>query len=162
MNAALTLSDGHQRLQALVGAWRGEEEMSATQWAPAGTASAEAVAEADFGGLFVTQRYRQTRDGNESFAARNIFGFDQADGLAKMYAFDSMGFAPVSPACGSWDGDALVLERSSPRGSARVAYIFESPDSYRTELKFKPAGAEIWQDMAKGAFQRVSPSSITL
>lgn len=164
MNAApsFALSDGHQRLQALVGAWRGEEEMSATQWAPAGMAAVEVVAEAEFGGLFVTQRYRQMRDGRESFAARNVFGFDQADGLTKMYAFDSMGFVPASPASGSWDGDRLVLERSSPRGAARITYILESQDSYRTELRFRPADSETWQDMAKGAFSRVSSSSITL
>ena len=45
MNAApsFTLSAEHQRLQALVGAWRGEEEVSATQWADAGTAEAQVL-----------------------------------------------------------------------------------------------------------------------
>jgi hypothetical protein len=164
MNASpsFTLSSGHQRLQALVGAWRGEEEMSATQWAPAGLATAEVEATAEFGGLFVTQRYRQVRDGRESFASHNVFGFDQADGLTKMFAFDTMGFVPAGPAVGSWNGETLVLERSSPRGSARVAYMIDGPDSYRTHLEFKPAGSENWQDMAKGAFRRVSPSETTL
>jgi hypothetical protein len=157
MNAkpSFTLSPGHQRLQALVGSWRGEEEMAATQWAPAGPATAEVETVAEFGGLFVTQSYRQMRDGGESFAARNVFGFDQADGLTKMFAFDSMGFFPASPASGSWDGDTLALERSSPRGAARVTYVIDGPDSYRTRLEFKPAGSENWQDMAKGTFRRL-------
>ena len=162
MSAALSLTPHHQRLQALVGAWRGEEEMSATQWAPAGRASAKVEAMAEFDGLFVVQHYRQTRDGQESFASRNVFGFDQADGLTKMFAFDSMGFFPAGPASGSWDGDRLVLERSSPRGAARVTYTIDGPDGYRTRLEFNPAGSENWQDMAKGTFRRVSPSQTTL
>jgi hypothetical protein len=163
MNAvpSFVLSPGHQRLQALVGAWHGEEEMSATQWAPAGRATADVETVAEFGGLFVAQRYRQTRDGKESFASHNVFGFDQADGLTKMFAFDSMGFFPASPASGAWDGDRLVLERSSPRGAARLTYMLDGPDSYRTHLEFKPAGSANWQDMAKGTFRRVSPSQTT-
>ena len=157
-NPSQTLSPGHQRLQALVGTWRGEEEMSATQWAPAGPARAEVETVVEFGGLFVMQRYRQVRDGRESFAAHNVFGFDQADGLTKMFAFDSMGFFPASPATGSWDGDTLVLERSSPRGAARMIYMVDAADGYRTNLQFKRAGSDDWQDMAKGTFRRVSPS----
>jgi hypothetical protein len=136
--------------------------MSATQWAPAGPATAEVETVAEFGGLFVTQRYRQTRDGQESFASHNVFGFDQADGLTKMFAFDSMGFFPVSPASGSWNDNTLVLERSSPRGAARVTYLVDGPDSYRTRLEFKPAGSENWRDMATGTFRRVSLSETTL
>jgi hypothetical protein len=160
-NPSFALSSGHQRLQALVGSWRGEEEMSATQWTPAGPATAEVEATAEHGGLFVTQRYRQTRGGRESFASHNVFGFDPADGLTKMFAFDSMGFFPSMPASGTWNGDTLVLERSSPRGAARVSYLFDGADRYRTHLEFKPAGSDDWQDMAKGAFRRMSPTNTT-
>ncbi|TIW14512.1 MAG: DUF1579 domain-containing protein, partial [Mesorhizobium sp.] len=43
MNAApfSSLSADHQRLQALVGAWCGEEDVAATQWTDAGTATSE-------------------------------------------------------------------------------------------------------------------------
>jgi len=162
MNAASfsSLSDGHQRLQALVGAWRGEEEVSATQWADGGTATAEVLAEAQFGGLFVVQRYRQRRDGTISFGAHSVFGFDQQNSVVTMHQFDSMGFVPTSPASGAWNGDELTLDRSSPRGSARVDYIFDGADGYRMRLRFKPAGSDVWQDMVSGVYQRVSPSSI--
>ncbi|RWB71913.1 MAG: DUF1579 domain-containing protein [Mesorhizobium sp.] len=162
MNASpfSSLSDGHQRLQALVGAWRGEEEVAATQWTDAGTATAEVLAEAEFGGLFVVQRYRQRRDGTVSFGAHNVFGFDQQNGLVTMHQFDSMGFVPMSPATGTWNGGELALERSSPRGAARVTYGFDSADSYRMKLQFKPAGSDAWQDMVSGRYRRVSPSTI--
>lgn len=162
MNAApfSSLSAAHQRLQALVGAWRGEEEVAATQWTDAGTATSEVLAEAEFGGLFVVQRYRQRRDGTISFGAHNVFGFDQQNGLATMHQFDSMGFVPMSPATGMWNGSELTLERSSPRGAARVSYGFEGADTYRMKLEFRPAGSDAWQDMVSGFYRRVSPSTI--
>src|SRR3954449_8093771 len=127
MNIAVApqLSPAHQRLQALVGTWRGEERVGATQWTAAGVATSEVVAEAEFGGLFVTQRYNQTRDGKVSFESRNVFGVDQSDGTTKFWQFDSMGFVPPAPASGTWDGDTLTLERSSPRGAARTRYVLE-------------------------------------
>ena len=162
MNAApfSSLSAGHQRLQALVGAWRGEEEVAATQWTDAGIAEAEVLAEAQFGGLFVVQRYRQKREGTVSFGSHNVFGFDQQNSLVTMHQFDSMGFVPASPATGMWTGSGLVLERSSPRGSARVAYAFSDTDTYRMKLQFKPAGSDVWQDMVSGLYRRVSPSEM--
>jgi hypothetical protein len=152
----------YQRLHALIGAWRGEEEISATQWAPAGKAEAEVFAEAEMDGMFLNQSYRQTRDGRVSFRSRNIFGIDGLDGLVKMLQFDSMGFFPVSSAFGSWNGNALVLDRSSPRGFARISYFIENSDSYRTRLEFRSASADIWQDMVAGMFRRVARSSINL
>ena len=162
MNAASfsSLSADHQRLQALVGAWRGEEEVADTQWADGGTATSDVLAEAQFGGLFVVQRYRQRRDGTVSFGSHSVFGFDQQNALVTMHQFDSMGFVPVSPATGAWNGTELVLERSSPRGSARVTYSFDDADAYRMRLHFKPAGNDSWQDMVSGVYRRVSPSTI--
>ena len=155
-----SLSADHQRLQALVGAWRGEEEVADTQWADGGMATSDVLAEAQFGGLFVVQSYRQRRDGTISFGSHNVFGFDQQNGVATMHQFDSTGFVPLAPATGTWDGSELNLERSSPRGSARVTYVFDNADTYRMRLHFKPAGSDAWQDMVSGVYKRVSPSSI--
>ncbi|MER9843242.1 DUF1579 domain-containing protein [Mesorhizobium australicum] len=162
MNAASfsSLSDGHQRLQALVGAWRGEEEVSDTQWADGGPATSEVLAEAEFGGQFVVQRYRQRRDGTISFGSHCVFGFDQQNGLVTMHQFDSMGFVPVSPATGTWDGNTLTLLRSSSRGAARVTYDFDGGDSYRMRLEFQPIGSDAWQDMVSGLYRRVLPSEL--
>jgi hypothetical protein len=162
MNAASfsSLSADHQRLQALVGAWRGEEEVADTQWADGGTATSEVLAEAQFGGLFVVQRYRQRRDGTISFGAHSVFGFDQQNGVVTMHQFDSMGFVPVSPATGTWNGSELVLERSSPRGAARVTYHFDGGDSYRMRLQFQPVGSDAWQEMVSGLYRRVLPSEL--
>ena len=162
MNAASfsSLSADHQRLQALVGAWRGEEEVSDTQWADGGPATSEVLAEAQFGGLFVVQRYRQRRDGTVSFGAHSVFGFDQQNSVVAMHQFDSMGFVPASPATGTWNGSELVLERSSPRGAARVTYDFDGSDSYRMRLQFQPVGSDAWQETVSGLYRRVLPSEL--
>lgn len=55
-------------------------------------ATSEVVAEAEFGGLFISQRHRQTRDDQVSFETHNMFGFDPSDGSFKLWQFDSMGF----------------------------------------------------------------------
>ncbi|CAN7243798.1 DUF1579 family protein [Mesorhizobium sp. LjRoot246] len=162
MNAATfsSLSADHQRLQALVGAWHGEEDLAATQWTDAGIATSEVVAQAEFGGLFVVQRYRQWRDGTVSFGAHSVFGFDQQNSVVTMHQFDSMGFVPTSPASGTWDGNTLTLLRSSPRGAARVIYDFDGSDSCRTRLQFQPVGSDAWQEMVSGVYRRVPPSEI--
>ncbi|PDQ19146.1 DUF1579 domain-containing protein [Mesorhizobium sanjuanii] len=160
MNAASfsSLSADHQRLQALVGAWRGEEDVAETQWADGGPATSEVTAEAQFGGLFVVQRYRQRRDGTVSFGAHSVFGFDQQNSVVTMHQFDSMGFVPASPATGVWEGNTLTLLRSSPRGAARVTYDFDGGDSYRMRLQFQPVGSGAWQEMVTGLYRRVPPS----
>jgi hypothetical protein len=112
--------------------------------------------------LFVVQRYRQRRDGTVSFGSHNVFGFDQQNKVVTMHQFDSMGFVPMSPGTGRWDGDELVLERSSPRGAARVTYGFDNSDTYRMKLHFKPVGSDAWQDMVSGRYRRVSPSTINV
>jgi hypothetical protein len=118
------------------------------------------LAEAQFGGLFVVQRYRQRRDGTVSFGAHNVFGFDQQSGAVTMHQFDSMGFVPASPASGTWDGNRLTLLRSSPRGAARVSYDFDGSDSYRMRLQFQPVSSDGWQDMVMGLYRRVQPSAM--
>ncbi|WP_027059395.1 DUF1579 family protein [Mesorhizobium loti] len=162
MNAASfsSLSEGHQRLQALVGAWRGEEEVADTQWADGGAATSEVLAEPQFGGLFVVQRYRQRRDGTISFGSHNVFGFDQQNDVVTMHQFDSMGFVPAGPSTGSWTGGPLTLLRSSPRGAARVTYNFDGSDSYRMRLEFQPPGSGTWQEMVSGLYRRVLPSEL--
>jgi hypothetical protein len=71
-----------------------------------------------------------------------------------------MGFVPMSPATGAWNGSELTLERSSPRGAARVTYGFDGADAYRMRLQFRPAGSDAWQDMVRGVYRRVGPSEM--
>ena len=157
MTTPSPLRSEHQRFQALLGSFEGEEQVSATPWTRAGAAKGYLSAETDLGGLFLNQTYRQVRDGQTTFEARNIFGFDVNDGTYKLYQFDTVGFVPPVPATGTWSGDELVLEKSSPRGRARSRYQFEDQDRFRLRVEFAPAGSDIWQDVVSGVYRRIVP-----
>lgn len=105
-----------QRLEFLVGALHGPERMHATQWAPAGTAQGRVRGEVD------------------------------VDGRVLLYPFDSVGHPPEAPAVGSWHGDDLVFERSSPRGSARTTYT-PTADGYTWSKQFRSPDDDRWQPM---------------
>ncbi|OLP59541.1 DUF1579 domain-containing protein [Xaviernesmea oryzae] len=153
-NASSQLSQHHLRLGALVGAWVGDEQVAASAWTAAGAAESDVAAEPLFGGVFVEQRYRQVRDQSVAFESRNVFGFDATDQRYKLYQFDTFGFAPPTPASGVWEGDDLVFERSSPRGTQRTVFHFENEDSYRMSVSFLPAGGSDWQEVVSGSYRR--------
>ena len=157
-----TPSAAHFRLNAFAGVWEGDERVAASAWTSEGKASAEFSGEALFGGFFLEQRYRQTRDGAVSFEARNVFGFDVSDQAYKLYQFDTAGFAPPSPASGEWPGNELVLMKTSPRGRQRTVFAFENEDCYRMGVSFSPAGSDTWQEVVSGIYRRSSPTSSNL
>lgn len=157
-----TPTAAHFRLNAFAGAWEGEEYVAASAWTSEGKAIAELSSETLFGGFFLEQRYRQTRDGAVSFEARNVFGFDASDQAYKLYQFDSAGFAPPSPASGEWNGDELMLIKTSPRGRQRTAFTFENEDCYRMGVSFSPAGSDTWQEVVSGIYRRASLTSSNL
>ena len=42
-----------------------------------------------------------------------------------MALFDSIGYPPEVPARGAFDGDTLVLERTTPRGTNRTTFTLD-------------------------------------
>jgi hypothetical protein len=156
MSTPSPLRPEHQRLSAFIGTFEGDEQVAATPWTSAGVAKGYLCATSDLGGLFVNQTCRQVRDGKTSFEARNIFGFDVSDGSYKLYQFDIVGFVPSSPASGTWSGNELILQKSSPRGRARSVYQFEDQDRFRLRVDFAPIGSDIWQDVVSGVYRRTS------
>ncbi|OWV90829.1 hypothetical protein ATY81_05730 [Rhizobium sp. R72] len=157
-----TPSAAHLRLNAFAGVWEGEEHVAASAWTTEGKACAELSAEALFGGFFLEQRYRQTREGAVSFEARNLFGFDGSEQAYKLYQFDTVGFVPPSPASGEWSDIELVLTKTSPRGTQRTVFTFENEDRYRMGVSFSPAGSDTWQEVVSGIYRRTSPTSSNL
>jgi hypothetical protein len=147
------LTAEHERLWAFVGDWRGEESLAQSRWMKAGRAEGFVSAKTDLAGFYVSQSYRQERDGATSFEARGIFGFDTDDQHYKLYWFDSLGFVPPAPASGLWRGDTLTLVRASFRGAARHKYTFHSPDAYTIRIDYAWEG-ETWEEVLTGSYQR--------
>src|SRR2546428_461391 len=120
----------HRRLAVLAGEFAGTEELAATSWSPAGTATAQVRARRDLGGFTLIQDYTQRRDAHVSFTAHTVFTVDPATGETLYYGFDSYGFPPDAPARGGWEGDVLTLTKTTARGMARHV-LAPTADGYR-------------------------------
>ena len=70
----------HEKLNALIGTWIGEETIHPSPWDPqGGQTEARIVNRSALGGFVVEQDYEQRRDGKISFEGRGIFGYDAGE-----------------------------------------------------------------------------------
>jgi hypothetical protein len=99
---------GDDRLAAMLGAWEGDEELSATAWTDAGKARGTVSVKGGPGGGLILD-YAEDRAGAIMTGHGVVFG----DGW---WWFDSYGFTPAAPGTAEWRGDELVLTRRSERG----------------------------------------------
>jgi Protein of unknown function (DUF1579) len=122
----------HERLAALAGRWRGREERAASPWAPGGPAEATLELRRAAAGFVLVEDYASRRDGRPDLSGHGVFSVDPETEDVLWHWFDSIGFAPGEPARGSWAGDRLVLERSSPRGTNRTTWSVEGGELQQT------------------------------
>jgi hypothetical protein len=106
----------HERLATLEGAWEGTEELAPSPWSPGGTARARMSFGVAAGGFALVQDYRS----DTGMTAHGVFSV--SDDTVLWHLFDSIGYPPEVPARGGFDGDTLVLERTSPRGTNRTTF----------------------------------------
>jgi hypothetical protein len=134
---------------------RGPETVFASTWGPRreGVSASRAVEEVD--GLVVVQHLDDSFDDGTQFRAVNVFILDPETRDVLCYAFDSFGFPPDPPAQGSWQGHDLVLERTSPRGTARMVFT-PGPSGYAWRKEFRAPGVAEWQPVAMA---KLSPTS---
>jgi hypothetical protein len=114
-----TRGEAHRALTALVGDWAGTEELVASPWAPAATATATCQYRPALDGFAVLQDYAQTREDGSNLLGHNVFTIDPETDETLWYGFDSYGFTPESPGRGGWTEGTLHLEKKTPRGVAR-------------------------------------------
>ena len=141
-----------EQMAFLVGSLHGPERMHATRWAPAGEATSRVRGELDVDGLVLVQHQVQERIDAAEFRAVNVF-MAGPTGRVLLYSFDSAGQPPEPAAVGSWRGNDLVFERSTPRGSARTTYT-PTADGYAWSKQFRPPGGLDWQPMVEGKLTR--------
>ena len=146
----------HLRLHAFSGDWTGEEQLAASHWSSGGPATARVSARVELGGWYVEQHYEETLNGAPGIQVHAVFGWDEEKGQVLLYWFDSYGFAPQTPGVGQWQGDTLVLVRTSSRGMARHSYRFESSDLYHLVLENSFDGGQSWQPVMSGSYRRAA------
>ncbi|MFE0023674.1 DUF1579 family protein [Amycolatopsis sp. NPDC059021] len=149
-----SIGTAHHALTTLVGKWSGTEEIAASPWAPATSATARCEYRSALGGFAVIQDYRQVRaDGGPEFLAHNVFTADPETGETLWYGFDSYGFPPEAPARGGWDGGTLVLEKKTPRGTA-VHRLTPDGGVLRHDIDVRMGEAETFSPFLRARYTR--------
>lgn len=141
-------------LEALLGVWVGEERLAESPWAPAGVATTTFEFTAEAGGGAVLQSYRQERDGQETLTGLGVL--DIHDGRVRHFWWDSLGHPPAEPAVGE-RGDAVLVERTSPRGKNRTRMAREGEELVY-EVAFAAPGEEL-AVLASGRYRRLGPGA---
>lgn len=133
---------------------RGRQRIEASPWASASTADTKAGATTECGGTAVQHRHMSWRENGSVFEVLNLFLQDQETGDVLLYAFDTLGFPPDPPARGGWVGPDLVLDRTSPRGSARTTFT-PTGDGYRWSKQFRRTQDDPWQTVFTEELHRI-------
>lgn len=140
------------RLAAFVGDWEGEEALAASPWAPAGTAVGRLTLRPGLGDAALVLDYAEERDGTVALTGHGVL---RCADLAWWW-FDSLGAAPQQPGQGRWDGDALVLERTTPRGTNRTT-LRRDGDRLEQRIAVRLAGEDAFAELVVGHYDDRRP-----
>ena len=144
---------GHQKLDKLVGAWKGKEKMHPSPWDPkGGTADASIENRKALDGLIVIHDYEQRRDGKVSFQGHGVFSFDAEREIYSMHWFDSMGM-PANEFRGKLEGDVLTLTNQTPQGQSRAVYDLSGKDAYKFKMDVSQDGKQ-WKTFMEGSYTK--------
>lgn len=124
-----------QKLHLFVGTWMGDDIMHPTKFSPEGNAVTTYTGQLKLDGQFVIGDDIQEQDGQVTFRAHKVFGYDDIAKTYTFHFFDSFGANPVEPARGNWKGNQITFEQNSPRGHVRYTYQFEQEDLYRFQME---------------------------
>jgi hypothetical protein len=140
-----------RRLDFLMGSFAGSEHMHPSDWAPGGDATSTIEATSEVGGSLVVQRYRQVREGAQSFELVAVWMVDPSSDEILYYGFDTAGFPADPPARGTWQEAGLVLERTTPRGSSRLT-VSPTPTGWSWSREFRRPDGDTWTPVLDATF----------
>ncbi|HKA87111.1 MAG TPA: DUF1579 family protein [Haliangiales bacterium] len=147
-------TEEHHRLRAFEGDWEGEEKLHPSSWGPGGVALGRSRSRLDMDGLFVLQDYVQERDGEIVFRGHGVLGWEPETKSYVWFWVDSMGFIPKEPARGRWDGDALVLHSTNPRGLTRYTFRFPADSVEEFTIEASADGGQTWKTSIEATYRR--------
>lgn len=143
----------HARLARLLGDWEGEEDLQPSPWGPGGKAIGRGTYRSVTDGMAITQDYEEEKDGVVVFRGHGVFTVDPESSDVLWWWFDSMGFPPEGPARGRWDGDTLVLLKSTSRGDGRYRYQMLD-DGYEFSIENRFPGQDDFSLFMQGRYRR--------
>ena len=147
-------SPGHQRLQALVGRWEGEETMHPSQWDPAGgVAVGRTSSRLALNGLVVITNYEQERDGAITFAGHGVWHFDADKEVYILHWFDFFGQGP-EVFTGVFEDEVLTASHAGPGTHMRLTYDLSEAGHLRSSMEMSKDGSS-WTRMFDGHYERL-------
>jgi hypothetical protein len=145
--------DAHHKLQALVGAWIGDERIQPSPWDPVGGPAEGSVENRlILDGFAVGHDYTQRRNGQVNFQGHGVFRYDAAADEYQLHWFDSMGQAP-NVFRGGFDGPVLRLQTSYGGGHTRASWDMSEADRVRYAMEISGDG-QTWQVFIEGDYRR--------
>jgi len=139
-------------LNFFAGVWRGEGDIASNPWGGAGPCRGSWNFRLDPAGKNLIHDYEDRRADGSTFAGHGVWCGHEGDLLH--FWFDSYGFPPLDPARGGWDGDRLVVTKTTPRGQGRSTWTCDGKDlSYLIEAW--PVGEGGFTRVMSGTYRRV-------
>jgi len=149
-----TPQDQHRKLATFAGTWVGEETMHPSPWdEKGGTAVGKKVSRIDLDGFYLIEDYTQERDGQVSYRGHGLFGYDPQKNRYTMHWFDSMGMPTNEASLGTWEGNTLRFEMSSPMGQQRYIFITEGTTRYTFKIENSQDG-KTWNTFMEGKYTK--------
>jgi hypothetical protein len=114
----------HQKLEALVGDWSGDETIHPMPWDAGGPAKGSYKVRTDLDGFAIVQDYVQRRRGKVSYRGHGVMGFDAGSKSYLWHWSDTMGGVPREASRGEWKGNTLSFQHVGEKGHSRYTYTF--------------------------------------
>ena len=148
-----TYGPTHERLATLAGNWRGEGEVFANPWGPAGRSASTWAFRFDPPRLNLIHDFHERRDGGFAFDGHGVLTVDPDGGDVLWFWFDTHGYPPLQPARGGWEGNTLRLEKHTPRGVGRSSFELGT-DRLVYRVVTRLAGADAFIPITTAEYRR--------
>lgn len=144
----------HQKLEALVGEWSGDEVMYASPMNPEERRTfGRYTSRWATDGFTVVQDYEQFTGDKVTFRGHGVFTYDENEKCYLWYWFDSMGIAPCNTTKGQWIGNGIVWQNQNPMGHARFTHRFRRDGDCEFSMEYSHDGQQ-WTVMMQGVYAK--------
>ena len=146
-------TEAHQKLQKLVGNWKGEEKIFPSPWDPKGGISQGYIENrSGLGGFIVIQDVKSEKNGEVIFEGHGVFSWDQKQNEYTLHWVDSMGM-PLHVFRGDFDKETLTLLHEESEGYARMRVDLSDENRYFLKVDISQDGKN-WQPLSEAQYQK--------